>query len=84
VVEMHFNQLINRLEATVPTLSRKTRSSLPSERQELSPAHEDAQGSHLSELEAQYLRAVSHTVLPEVARCIRMGVDVKVKNSFGR
>lgn len=63
---------------------RKTRSSLPSERQELSAAHEDAQGSHLSELETQYLRAVSHTVLNEIARCIRMGVDVKVKNSFGR
>lgn len=62
----------------------QARSLLPSERVDLSPAHEDAEGAHLSELEVQFLRAVSHTVLPEVARCIRMGVNIKVKNSFGR
>eukprot|EP01032_Pedospumella_encystans_P007541 gene7541-9038_t len=66
------------------TTSNKTRRTLPSERTELSPAHEDAEGAHLSELEVQFLRAVSHTVLSEAAACIRMGVNIKVKNSFGR
>ncbi len=63
--------------------TNKTRRTFPSERAELSPAHEDAAGAHLSELEVQFLRAVSHTVLAEVASCIRMGVNIKVKNSFG-
>jgi len=67
-----------------PPTTSKTRRTLPSERTELSPAHEDAAGAHLSELEVQFLRVVSHTVPAEVASCIRMGVNIKVKNSFGR
>lgn len=45
---------------------------------------DDAEGSHLSELEAQFLRAVSLTNLNMIAQCLRMKVNVHVKNGFDR
>jgi hypothetical protein len=47
---------------------------------------EDGLGNEqgLSALEIQFLKAVSHSNLPQVRHCINEGVNLGVKNSFGR
>mmetsp|Transcript_20920 Transcript_20920/g.30132 ORF Transcript_20920/g.30132 Transcript_20920/m.30132 type:complete len:1207 (+) Transcript_20920:147-3767(+) len=45
---------------------------------------EDVSGDNLSELELRFLRAASHSSVFQVQRCIAEGVNVNVKNAFGR
>mmetsp|Transcript_12898 Transcript_12898/g.28835 ORF Transcript_12898/g.28835 Transcript_12898/m.28835 type:complete len:1467 (+) Transcript_12898:155-4555(+) len=46
--------------------------------------NEDSMGADLSALEVTFLRSVSHGDEAAVTRCVGQGVDVEVRNSFGR